>query len=129
MLTPPGCNSRGFCVGGWISALQYYDVAGLYGLPETKVKQGARSHPLLPIEFRTPRDSLAIQVAANRHGGIHNRSLADLHPVGRQIRADPCKELLPQVVRFQEMPKLADRDLIEHELAARINHDELPHGP
>ena len=35
----------------------------------------------------------------------------------RQIRADPRKQLLAQLVGFQEMPKLADRRLIRHGLA------------
>ena len=50
-------------------------------------------------------------------GGIHNGPSTDLHAMDRQIRANPRKQLLAQLVGFQEMPKLADRRLIRHGLA------------
>ena len=34
----------------------------------------------------------------------------------------------PQLVRFQQMPKLADRRLIRDRLATQINAHKLPHG-
>jgi hypothetical protein len=42
--------------------------------------------------------------------------------------ANPRKELFPDLVSFQQMPKLADRRLIRHGLAAQINAHKLPHG-
>ena len=42
---------------------------------------------------------------------------------------DPGTELFAQLVGFQEMPKLADRRLVGHGLAAQIKAHELPHSP
>jgi len=40
----------------------------------------------------------------------------------------PGKELFTQLVRFQEVQKLANRGFIGHGLAPQINAHELPHG-
>jgi hypothetical protein len=60
--------------------------------------------------------------------GVDNGASAYLQPLRRQRLPDPSKALLAQLVRFQEMPELADRGLIGHGLAAQINPDELSHG-
>ncbi len=60
--------------------------------------------------------------------GIHNGPVVNLYAVRRQIGTDPGKELFPQLMRFQQMSKLADRRLIGHRLTAQINPDKLPQG-
>ena len=73
----------------------------------------------LPILCRTGRTD---------DGGINEGPPADLQPVGGQICTDSRKELFPQLVRFQQMPKLADRRLIRDRFATQINAHKLPHG-
>lgn len=62
------------------------------------------------------------------NGGIHDGAAAHLQPLFRQRLPDSCKELLAQLVSFQQMSKLANRGLIGHGLATQINPHELPHG-
>jgi hypothetical protein len=54
--------------------------------------------------------------------------MSRLASVGGQIRANPRKKLFTDLVRFQQMPKLADRRLVRHGLATQINAHKLPHG-
>jgi len=61
-------------------------------------------------------------------GGIHDSFVADLYAVFRQTFPNAHKMLLAQLVRFQEMPELADRGLIRNGLVTQINSYESPHG-
>jgi len=60
--------------------------------------------------------------------GIHDGPSADLQPLLGQIRPDQGKQLLAQLVGFQEMPELTKGRLIRYRLAPQINANELPHG-
>ena len=51
-----------------------------------------------------------------------------LQAVLRQMFPNSYKELSAQLVRFQEMTKLADRGRIGHGLTTQVNAYELPHG-
>ncbi len=75
--------------------------------------------PLVPLLRLMHLQILLLRPILRRTGdpddsGIHNGSSAHLEPLRRQILSDPGKELLAQLVGFQEMPKLTDRRLIGH---------------
>jgi len=61
--------------------------------------------------------------------GIHNGPPGDLQPLLGQIRPDQHKQLFPQVMRFQQVAKLANGRFIGDGLTAQINPHKLPHGP
>ena len=61
--------------------------------------------------------------------GIHDRPTADLQTVRGQMFSDSGKELFPDLLGFQQMPKLADRCFIRHRLATQINAHKLSQGP
>ena len=61
-------------------------------------------------------------------GRIHDGLIVHLQAVLRQMFPDSYKELFAQLVRFQEMPKLADRGLIGHGLTTQVNAYELAYG-
>src|SRR5512139_413293 len=77
--------------------------------------------PLLPLlglmHLRIPLlRTILRRTRGGNNGGIHNRPAADLEPVGSQVRTDPRKELLAQLMGFQQMPKLTDRRLVGYRL-------------
>ncbi len=60
-------------------------------------------------------------------GGIDDGRPADLQPW--VARYPPiAQRVVPQLVGFQQMPKLADRRLIRDRLATQVNAHKLPHG-
>ena len=76
--------------------------------------------PLLgPILHRT---------GGNDDGGIDHGAPATGQALCTQIRPDPDKQLFPQSVRFQQMPKLADGLSSGNGFAPQINAHKLPHG-
>ncbi len=59
---------------------------------------------------------------------VHNRARRDPHPLGLQMQVHCPQNLFPQMVLFQQVPKLAHRRLIRRRLGSQINSHELPQG-
>lgn len=57
---------------------------------------------------------------------IHDGPSARLQPLPRRILRDPRKELIAQLVSFQEMQRPADGGLIGHGLLDKIHPHKLP---
>jgi len=64
-----------------------------------------------------------------RDPDIHNHSGTDSQPILLKIRIDQHKQLVPQVVRLQQMAKLALSGLVRRRFAAQVNAHEATHGP
>ena len=61
--------------------------------------------------------------------GIPEGAPADREALRGQIGPDARHEGVAPLVRFQQVPKFADRRLLRHGLAAQLNPDEVPPRP
>ncbi len=81
---------------------------------------GAYSGSRSPFAFLVELGALMIVA-------FHDRARGDFQPFGLKVASDFSKELLAQIVRFEQMPKLAHRGLIGRRFTAKINAHERAH--
>ena len=74
---------------------------------------------LLPVLGRTRRAD---------DGGIHNRAPVYLQAVFLQVFANQLKQLLAQVVGFQQVAELENRRLVRRRLFAKVDAGKAAHG-
>jgi len=61
-------------------------------------------------------------------GRIHNRASVNYQPVFLKIAVDLYKQLIAQIMRFEQMSELADRGLVRCGFTPMVDADEAPHG-